>query len=352
MINETGSHPTNEYVMNLNSAKKSDRLRFMLAGLKSAGVSMIYQDVDLAIQFAANLPVNWPGEDEVHGLTDAAFLSERNASKVLNAKRQVLTDGDAATLEILREEDGERHWYMFKIEPDIDADGGIKGLFTTVLDIDDLKYREMVLKTLLRELSHRSKNLLAIIQSVASQTARSSQNLDDFLFSFRNRVQSMAQSQDLVTASDWRGAELFELTQSQLKPLVGDLPAGFSMKGTDAYLFPNAALHIGLALHELTIDSLAHGALGPAGGEVVLSAELCRTEENEDELVVTWSEHFASPVSATNRKAPEKADFARTVLNRIVPQALSAEFRHETGDEQLIYQLHIPDTQYETCRNP
>lgn len=330
--------------VNLKSVSESDRLRFMLAGLQSAGISMIYQDTDLVICFSANLPADWPLD--VEGKSDAALFAEPQVSKITAAKRHVIQTGEPAKLEILRSTDKERHWFMLHIDPDIDSSGSVSGLFTTILEIDDLKYRETVLKTLLRELSHRSKNLLAIIQSVASQTARSSHGLDDFLFAFRNRVQSMAQSQDLVTASDWRGAGLFELTRSQLKPLVGDLPPGFRKTGKDAYLLPNAALHLGLALHELIIDSLARGALGPAGGNVVLSSVESTNDANEPELTVTWTETFATPPPSEIRPQA-KTGFSGTVLGRIVPQALSAVVEHETSDEQMIYQLVIPATQYE-----
>ena len=171
--------------------------------------------------------------------------------------------------------------------------------------------------------------------------------LDDFLLAFRNRVQSMAQSQDLVTASDWRGAELFALTESQLQPLMGDLPTGFRMVGEDAYLFPNAALHLGLALHELTIDSLARGALGPAGGTVELSAEERRNEDDVPELILTWKEIYAIRQDEPETPAKPRNGFSGTVLGRIVPQALAAGVRHETGADQMIYQLTIPDSQYE-----
>jgi two-component sensor histidine kinase len=330
---------------NLKSVNESDRLRFMLAGLQSAGVSMIYQDTDLVICFCANLPADWP--TDVEGKSDEALFAQPQAGKIAAAKRQVIETGEPVKLEILRHTGQERHWFMLHIDPDTDSSGSVSGLFTTILDIDDLKYRETVLKTLLREVSHRSKNLLAIIQSVASQTARSSNGLDDFLLAFRNRVRSMAQSQDLVTASDWRGAALFELTRSQLNPLVGDVPHSFRTTGHDAYLLPNAALHLGLALHELIIDSLARGALGPAGGKIVLSASEGRNQANEPELTVTWTETFAVPPGPSEIPAQNKAGFSGTVLGRIVPQALSAVVEHETSDERMIYQLVIPATQYE-----
>lgn len=333
--------------MSMSSVNESDRLRFVLAGLRSAGVSMMYQDSDLVIRFAANLPDSWPVGPSLEGSTDDVVFTPQHAAKVTNAKRVVLETGEATKLEILRDADQEWHWYMLNIEPDVDTEGRVIGVFTTIIDIDDLKYRETVLKTLLRELSHRSKNLLAIIQSVASQTARHSVGLEDFLFAFRNRVQSMAQSQDLVTASDWRGAELSALTESQLRPLLGDLPSGFMLVGADAYLFPNAALHLGLALHELIIDSLARGALGPAGGTVQLSAEERHNGENTQELILTWKENFAKRPEEPETSTKSKNGFSGTVLGRIVPQALSASVRHEADADHMIYQLTIPNTQYE-----
>jgi len=333
--------------MSTASVNESDRLRFVLAGLRSAGVSMMYQNADLVILFAANLPDAWSLEAALEGASDEVVFTPQHAAKVINAKHNVIETGIATKLEILRDAEHEQHWYLLNIEPDTDMEGNVIGVFTTIIDIDDLKYRETVLKTLLRELSHRSKNLLAIIQSVASQTARHSQGLDEFLLAFRNRVQSMAQSQDLVTASDWRGAELFALTKSQLQPLMGDLPSGFSMTGEDAYMLPNAALHLGLALHELTIDSLARGALGPVGGTVELSAKERHNENGAAELVLTWRETFATHRDPPETSAKPRNGFSGTVLGRIVPQALSASVRHESGTDHMIYQLTIPDTQYE-----
>ncbi|OCW56945.1 hypothetical protein AWJ14_07240 [Hoeflea olei] len=306
----------------------------------------MYQDRDLKIRFSANLPQSWAGQDELTGKTDSALFGDTQAAVISIAKREVLASGQPEKLEILRDMDQDRHWFMLHIDPDFDADGNVVGVLTTILDIDDVKYRETILKTLLRELSHRSKNLLAIIQSIASQTARYSEDLDGFLVAFRSRIQSMAHSQDLVTASDWRGAELFALVESQLEPLVGQNSARFGMSGEDAYLFPNAALHLGLALHELTVDSLAKGALGPAGGAIELSSEQIAGDGNGPELVVTWTETFAS-APESNGADGAKPGFSGTVLGRIVPQALSASVRHETTRDRMIYQLTIPNSQFE-----
>ncbi|MCY0095274.1 hypothetical protein [Hoeflea ulvae] len=132
-----------------------------------------------------------------------------------------------------------------------------------------------------------------------------------------------------------------------MQPLFGVLPSGFHMVGEDAYLAPNAALHLGLALHELAIDSLARGALGPGGGTVELAAEERSNDSNEPELVVTWTETFAGPLSEQDIAASQSPGFSRTVLGRVVPQALSAEVHHELVSDRMVYQLTIPESQYE-----
>ncbi len=143
--------------MNSTSVNESDRLRFVLAGLRSAGVSMMYQDTDLVIRFSANLPETWSLGGDLDGRTDETVFSPPHVEKVLSAKRGVIANAQPTKIEILRDVDHERHWYMLNIEPDMDPQDNVIGVFTTITDIDDLKYRETVLKTLLRELSHRSR---------------------------------------------------------------------------------------------------------------------------------------------------------------------------------------------------
>ena len=92
----------------------------------------------------------------------------------------------------------------------------MRGIVTTAVETTEQKRREQTLRVLLREVSHRSRNLLAIIQSIATQTGRYSSTIDGFLSGFRGRLQSLASSQDLVTSSNWRGADLGDLLLGQV----------------------------------------------------------------------------------------------------------------------------------------
>src|SRR5690606_26338767 len=112
---------------------------------------------------------------------------------------------------------GEREdqWFDLWIDADTTPDGTPSGIITTIVETTDQKRREQTLRVLLREVSHRSRNLLAIIQSIATQTGRYSSTVDGFLARFRGRLQSLASSQDLVTSSNWRGADLGDLVHGQ-----------------------------------------------------------------------------------------------------------------------------------------
>ena len=165
-------------------------------------------------------------------------------------------------------------WFQVWVDADRGDCGDVHGVVTTMVETTEQKRREQTLRTLLREVSHRSKNLLAIIQSIATQTGRYSGHIDDFLTRFRGRLQSLASSQDLVTSSNWRGAALRELVIGQVGRYGADPAHSLRFQGANPYLNPNAALHIGLAMHELAVNSVSYGALSRPDGFVEVTADL------------------------------------------------------------------------------
>ncbi len=128
----------------------------------------------------------------------------------------------------------------------------------SIADRTEERQRAKTLHSLLLEVSHRSKNLLAIVQGIASHTARFTGNLDDFLAKFRGRLYALAQSQDLVTASSWRGADFMELAQAQIGRYVTGNPEAITLESDPINLTPNAATHLGLALHELVVNAITN----------------------------------------------------------------------------------------------
>lgn len=312
----------------------------MERALASAGISILYQDSALAIRYAENLPEHLkpsfkPGTD------DLRLFGEKNGEQLKNLKVAVLATGRPASIEVEIAAGSEARIYEFKIERV--GPKSSPGILSVISEVTESRHREKVLKSLLRELSHRSKNLLAIIQGIATQTARHTLSVDGFLVKFRGRLQSLSNSQDLITDSSWRGAFLFELAQKQFAPYWPDSTGAMPIYGINAHLTPNAAVHLGLALHELIVNSASHGAI--AAGATAIRLDCVETTlDGRGAIEVKWTERVMAADAGVDL---EDNSFGRTVLERVVPTSMNgrASFLNEPG--YIEYRLVIPETEYE-----
>jgi len=308
--------------------------------LKNIGVLVIYQDKDLNVLWSENIPLLWSRKDLV-GHKGDGYLPGSEAERLTEAKAAVLRTNKPETLQIsISGEEGIR-W--FDVWVDADRRNGVThGLVTTAIDVTEHRRREQTLRALLREVSHRSKNLLSIIQSIATQTGRYSRGIDSFLARFRGRLQSLASSQDLVTSSNWHGAGFRELVAGQLLRYCASPEQNFRLQGEDPYLSPNAALHIGLAVHELTVNSVSFGALSKPDGTVVVSALL--RPENDGALELVWTEKVALDIETLKEKEER---FGTVALKRVVPASLNGNATLTIDAHGLEYRLLIPRGNFE-----
>lgn len=320
-----------------------DRFKTMLRGLRVSGMCVAYQDRDLNFLMVENAPDSWPSRAEIMARGDRAVFDERAVERIEAAKRTVLSGSGSTRLEVPVVAGAAPRWFEMTVEPDADFDGSVNGLFVTAVEITDLIHREQVLKTLLREVSHRSKNLLAIIQSIAMQTARYSDSLDDFLLKFRGRIQSLSESQDLVTDSNWRGALFSQLIDRQLARYAAGAEGRIVRSGDDCYLAPNAALHVGLAFHELAVNSAVYGALADAEGKLAIDVHRNMQEDDSETMVVTWNERIPDVIDLET----VRSRFGSTVLEKVVPVAIGGTARYTIAEDAVRYELEIPGLQYE-----
>lgn len=314
--------------------------RGLLRALRNTGIIVVYQGPDLSVLWAQNVPQEW-SQGDILGKDDRQFLPDTLAEQIIALKRGVLATGQPEKTEFHESVEQGGRWYDMWVDADTAEDGEIVGLVTTMIEVTDRKRREQTLRTLLREVSHRSKNLLAIIQSIATQTGRNASGVDSFLDRFRGRLHSLAASQDLVTSSNWSGAMLSELIEDQVGRFREQDDDSVRFEGVDVHLNPNAALHIGLALHELVVNSMSHGALARAGGHVLLVAALSPQQDAAPALVLTWSE----ATDAGN--LPRRKDFASLALERVVPLSLDGEAHFNVSKERFDYRLEVPAANFE-----
>ncbi|MCM2503281.1 PAS domain-containing protein [Aureimonas altamirensis] len=311
-----------------------------LRALTNTEMALFAQDLDMRYLWLFNADNSWLAS-AANGLRDSDFLPASAAERCDAIKRTVLDSGKPARFE-LQIADAEQHrWFDVRVDVDRDDTGAVIGLVGTSLEITEQKRREDTLKSLLRELSHRSKNLLAIIQSLASQTARHSITVPEFLVRFRGRIQSLSASQDIVTDADWRGAGLSMLVASQVERYAPEGMRQVHMAGPEIYLSPTAALHVGLALHELAVNAASYGSLSVHGGIVDIRVDVAQ-EQDARHLTLHWQEMNGPHVG-------ERSDtrFGTSTLERIVPNSVGGEAELSYQPEGLRYRLRIPDAHFE-----
>lgn len=315
----------------------------MERALRSAGISIVFQDSRLEMAYAENLPAHF--QDLFRpGMTDADLFGSAYGDYLHALKMKVLDTGLATTAEIEVNVGGEMRSYELKVERA--SERVSHGVLTVLSEVTETRHREKVLKSLLRELSHRSKNLLAIIQGIATQTARNTLSLDGFLVKFRGRLQSLSNSQDLITDSSWRGAYLFELAQKQFAPYWPETAGSLPIYGINAHMTPNAAVHLGLALHELIVNSASFGAIAGGAASITLN---CREAElnGRRAIEVTWAE--ALPDKTEIHEFSENS-FGKTVLERVVPSSMNGKAELKLIPGRIEYSLLVPETEFEILK--
>ncbi len=316
--------------------------RGLLQALHNTSVSVLYLDRDLQCLWTENQPAGWIGKVLCGGGDDGSgLLAQEDADRLHQARQSALSGAERGHIEMRFPDPAGLRWFEIWIDADR-VDGEVRGIITTAVEVTDRKRREDALRMLLREVSHRSKNLLAIIQSIANQTGRYSGTIGEFLQRFRGRLQSLAASQDLVTSSNWRGADLHELIAGQVIRFCPDPVRNLRLEGGNPYLNPNAALHVGLALHELAVNAVSHGALSQPHGIVTIAAHPIRDDEGGEAMELTWRETLE-----TDAAAPAGGRFGSLALERVVPASLNGAATLTIAPGELLYRLVIPPENYE-----
>lgn len=311
---------------------------FFMPALVDLGASVIIQDAQGKYLFVTNLPSVW-AEGMSDEPTDDSLFGADIAMKLGTLKDGLTEHGQKGHIEFtVNSEDV----FEFRIQAIACREGGVYRI-TTIVDRSEERHRERLLRALLREVSHRSKNLLAIIQSIALQTARYSVTLDVFLNKFRGRLYSLSQSQDLITDSSWRGAYFFELVQQQTEKYLPENAHLIKVQGDNVLLTPNASLHLGLALHELIVNAVSHGSLVKTGRAIFVTCH--RVHANgQDSLEVRWEEGLPNATRRADLRDNDnlKANFGSTVLERVVPASVNGKARYVITSERITYSLVFP----------
>ena len=216
-------------------------------------------------------------------------------------------------------------------------DGKAERMVSVVTDVTERKAAEDHIQFLMHEISHRSKNLLTVIQSIARRTARTAGTMQEFEGRFERRLQGLAASHDVLVRENWQGAPLAELVRQQLVPFVEIQSSRFELVGPDIVVTADAAQAIGLAIHELATNAIKYGALSAPTGKVRISWMLDGNAGASSQLSLNWIEQGGPPATPPPRKG-----FGHVVIVDMIERSLNGTVAVKFAVEGLTWSVSMP----------
>ena len=261
--------------------------------------------------------------EEVIGKPIVDILGEQDFHAVLPQIKKVL-EGDRVEFEreVHYRDVGKRFLHVV-YTPEKDEGGTVTGWIASILDITERKRATEAEQILVRELQHRTNNLLAVIQGIAQKSLSGCGSLEEARKTFEGRLLALAGTYQQLTKANWTGVSLREIVRSTLEPFA----ARTDVNGTNVTLGAKNAQNLSLALHELATNAVKHGALSGAGGKVSIVWAI-GGDGGHTVLKFRWQERGGPLVSAPNRRgfgtSLLEATFSEVTLN-YAPEGLTCE---------------------------
>lgn len=210
-----------------------------------------------------------------------------------------------------------------------DADGKAVQLVGSVVDVTERRLADERERFLTREVNHRAKNILSLVQAVARQL--SATGGDDFLSRFEERLQALAEHQNLLTQNVGEGVALDALVRTQLAHFKDLFDDRIRLDGPPLTLSGNATQLVGMALHELATNAAKYGALSTETGRIGITWQL---DPVDDRFMMRWIETGGPPV-----KAPQRRGFGSTVIERMIRARFNAQVILDFQSTGLVWQF-------------
>jgi len=253
----------------------------------------------------------------------------------------VETGGFEVNYRIRHKPSGEYRWFATRATPVRSSVGRIVEWLGTSTDVHDLQAMQERQAVLVAELQHRTRNLIAVVRSMADKTMRSVSGLPDFRDKFRDRLEALARVQSLLSRLEDQDRVTFdELIAAELSALgVQDGPAErVVLDGpTGVRLRSSTVQTLALALHELATNALKYGALRqPTGHLAILWGLETRPESDQPWLHIVWQERGVRIPNASS------AGHGRDLIERALPYQLEAETSYELGPDGVHCTISMP----------
>lgn len=290
----------------------------------SAGAQKVFENVKPLIgrDFAEVLHTIWP---------------EEFANEAIGRFRNTLETGlpyRAPGMVERRADVDETEAYDWMIERLVLHDGR-PGVVCHFYDLSERQRHDEHVQTLMSEVNHRGKNMLALVQAMARQTAAS--NPHDFVDDFEQRIRALASAQDLLVKSAWNAVPLRDLINSQLAHFDDRDGARIKLNGPAVHVAPSAAQTIGMAIYELATNAGKYGALSNNSGHVEIDWRLSEETSGQTQFNMTWTESGGPQVLT-----PVRQGFGSKVTGNMIKFNFDGEVDINFAPTGLAWRLSCP----------
>lgn len=251
---------------------------------------------------------------ETYGWSYDPEVAERLRASIARAAAGEVVRYDA----VARIPNDERVTVDMLLSPILNDDGSVREIVVSGFDVTEREKAREHVEFLMREINHRAKNTLSLVQAIARQIWQT--DPEDFMSRFESRLQALAQSHDLLVKDDWNGVRLEDLVRGQLAHFGDLIGTRIHLKGPKAAITAKAAQTLGMAFHELATNAGKYGALSQETGHVDIVWDVSKAEHGDRQLTVCWTERDGPPV-----EVPTRRGFGSIVLDRLVQGAFSGE---------------------------
>jgi two-component system, chemotaxis family, CheB/CheR fusion protein len=223
--------------------------------------------------------------------------------------------------------------YLVRLGPYRNGNQRTVGVVVSFVDVTTLTRAEEHQRVLLAEVQHRTRNLLAVVQSIAKQTVGRGGPVDDFL----DRLTALGRVQNLISQSDNDTIDLGDVVRLELAAHGGGVNGNVHIDGPPVALSVEYVQALALALHELATNAVKHGALKDQNGELDV-AWMIEHDTSEDPILrLTWQESGVAMPADTSRQG-----YGRRLIERSLAFTLRATTELSFGTDGVLCQIEVP----------
>jgi PAS domain S-box-containing protein len=291
--------------------------------------------------FASDSYQKLVGGREVLGFSVAEALPEVVGQGFIELLDRVYGEGyvhqaESARLMLVRAEGRapEETYLDFSYHPIRDPGGNITGVFVQGMDRTESVRAAQRQRLLIDELNHRVNNTLATVQSIASQTLRSTADPAMARDAFQARINALAKAHGMLSDRNWRDIEIGQLVAQELG-VYDDMQVRYG--GPHIMINSKSTIALALLLHEMAINAVKHGALSVPDGQLAVSWH----DDEDDNLVIEWQENQGPRVTE-----PARRGFGSRLLDTVVTGELGGELEIRYQPAGLFARLVIPPAAY------